>query len=213
MCRRIGTAVAVRLAALLASSAPAAAQVQPYGSGDFGGFRSVLPPGSSGFDNLLSLVQYKLLGTRPAHNDDQLAQPVRPARARTGLRVVGDSQLLDRNIDSYLRGARRKPTLTDLINAMGSARTQDLRGVEVLPYALRVIGNSSDPALAKALGEAIVQAPAQVYPADEVCGAGDQMCSDSIRFRAIGAISQPLVEWVNRPTFQQAVEIQGHGPR
>jgi hypothetical protein len=39
------------------------------------------------------------------------------------------------------------------------------------------------------------------------------MCSDSIRFRAIGAITQPLIEWVNRPTFQQADEIQGRGPR
>ncbi len=32
-------------------------------------------------------------------------------------------------------------------------------------------------------------------------------------FRAIGAITQPLIEWVNRPTFQQADEILGHGPR
>jgi hypothetical protein len=46
-----------------------------------------------------------------------------------------------------------------------------------------------------------------------VCAAGDQMCSDSIQFLAIGVITQPLIEWVNRPTFQQADEIQGHGPR
>jgi hypothetical protein len=39
------------------------------------------------------------------------------------------------------------------------------------------------------------------------------MCSDSIQFRAIGAVTQPLSEWINRPTFQQAVEIAGHGPR
>ena len=42
------------------------------------------------------------------------------------------------------------------------------------------------------------------------CAAGDQECHDSIQFRAIGAITQPLIEWVNRPTFQQADEIQGH---
>ena len=53
----------------------------------------------------------------------------------------------------------------------------------------------------------------QVYPADGVCKAGDQMCSDSIQFRAIGAITQPLIEWVNRPTFQQADQIMAHGPR
>jgi hypothetical protein len=67
--------------------------------------------------------------------------------------------------------------------------------------------------LENALRLAIAESPAQVYPADKVCKAGDQMCSDSIQFRAIGAVSQPLIEWVNRPTFQQAVEIQGHGPR
>ncbi len=53
----------------------------------------------------------------------------------------------------------------------------------------------------------------QVYPADNVCSAGDQMCFDSIRFRPIGVITQPLIEWVNRPTLQQADEIQGHGSR
>jgi acyl-homoserine lactone acylase PvdQ len=249
------------------------------------------------------------------------------------------SQLLDNNINAYLAGGHRKLSLADLINAMGNAGTQDLRGVEVLPYALRIIGHPSDPTLATAaaelrawvasgahrinrahpgaggsydqtdavrimdawwpllvkaefapvlgspllasvqsefaindqpghgtsgahlgsafdvgfygivqkdlraalgrrvrgklnrvfcgggslarcrtalessLSQAVAESPAQVYPADGVCKAGDQMCSDSIQFRAIGAITQPLIEWINRPTFQQADEIQGHGPR
>jgi hypothetical protein len=63
------------------------------------------------------------------------------------------------------------------------------------------------------LAAAAAETPQQVYPADGVCPAGDQMCSDSIQFRSIGAVSQPLIEWVNRPTFQQADEILGHGPR
>jgi hypothetical protein len=66
-------------------------------------------------------------------------------------------------------------------------------------------------ALDLSLSQAVAQSPDQVYPADGVCAAGDQMCSDSIQFRAIGGITQPLIEWVNRPTFQQADEIQGHG--
>jgi len=248
------------------------------------------------------------------------------------------SQLLDNNIDSYLDGGKEKLTLVDLINAMGNAGTEDLRGVEVLPYALKIIGHPSDPALARAVGElqawvasgahrinrehpgasgsydqgdavrimdawwpllvkaefkpvlgpallgdleadfpindepghgtsgahlgsafdvgfygivqkdlrsvlgervagplnrvycgegslagcraalesslsqAIGESPQQVYPADGVCQAGDQMCSDSIQFRAVGAIAQPLIEWINRPTFQQAVEIAGREP-
>jgi acyl-homoserine lactone acylase PvdQ len=248
------------------------------------------------------------------------------------------SQLLDNNIKAYLDGGKRKLTLTDLINAMGNAGTQDLRGVEVLPYALKIIGHPADPALAQAVSElqswyasgahrinrahpgtsgdydqtdpvrimdawwpllikaefapalgagllgdvegdfaindepghgtsgshlgsafdvgfygivqkdlravlgkrvagplnrvycgtgslarcraaleaslsqAIGESPQQVYPADGVCKAGDQMCSDSIQFRAIGAITQPLIEWINRPTFQQAVEIAAQAP-
>ena len=247
------------------------------------------------------------------------------------------SQLLDANINSYLSGGR-KMTLVDLINAMGNAGTQDLRGIEVLPYALKIIGHPADPALAQAvdelgawlasgahrinrehpgasgdydqadavrimdawwpllieaefepvlgsallgdieadfpindepghgtsgshlgsafdvgfygivqkdlrsvlgqrvagplnrvycgagslarcraalessLSQAIGEPPQQVYPADGVCQAGDQMCSDSIQFRAIGAITQPLIEWINRPTFQQAVEIGAQAP-
>ncbi len=249
------------------------------------------------------------------------------------------SQLLDNNINHYLAIRHGKLTLADLINAMGNAGTQDLRGVEVLPYVLSVLGHPSDPAMATAVAElrawmasgshrinrahpgatgdyqqsaavrimdawwpllvraefgpllgqsllsrvegefpindepghgtsgphlgsafdvgfygivqkdlrsvlgrhvpgalnrvycgrgslarcraalesslraAIAQTPAQVYPADGVCKAGDQMCSDSIQFRAIGAITQPLIEWVNRPTFQQADMIVSHGPR
>jgi acyl-homoserine lactone acylase PvdQ len=246
------------------------------------------------------------------------------------------SQLLDQNIDRYLAQGHGKMTLADLVNAMGNAGTQDLRGVQVLPYALKIIGTPSDPTLAQAvaalrtwvatgahrinrtrpgasgnyeqtdavrimdawwpllveaefrpvlgarllaeverafpindqpghgvagshvgsawevgfygivqkdlraaLGEhvrgplnriycgdgsrakcraalrsslrrALEMSPQAVYPADGVCSAGDQMCSDSIQFRAIGAITQPLLEWINRPTFQQADEIQGH---
>jgi acyl-homoserine lactone acylase PvdQ len=250
------------------------------------------------------------------------------------------SQLLDNNINHYLATGHGKLTLTDLINAMGNAGTQDLRGVEVLPYALRIIGPVSGngplatavselrtwvatgahrinrehpgatgdydqsaavrimdawwPLLVKAdfgsvlggsllaavesnfpindepghgtsgshlgsswdvgfygivqkdlraalgrhvrgplnrvycgngslkrcraaLGSSLLVAATeslqQVYPADGVCAAGDQMCSDSIQFRAIGVVKQPLIEWVNRPTFQQADQILGHGPR
>jgi acyl-homoserine lactone acylase PvdQ len=41
----------------------------------------------------------------------------------------------------------------------------------------------------------------------------NQMCWDSIVFRAIGAINVPTMVWINRPTWQQAVEVQGHRPR
>jgi acyl-homoserine lactone acylase PvdQ len=248
------------------------------------------------------------------------------------------SQLLDNNLNHYLAVNHGKLSLADVINAMGNAGTQDLRGVGVLPYALKVIGRPGDPSLAAAvaklrtwvasgahrinrtnpsasgnydqtdavrimdawwpllvkadlqpvlgsklladvqsqfpindqpghgtsgahlgsswdvgfygivqkdlrgalrlgvrgplnrvycgegslrrcraalqatLRQAIAESPQQVYPADKVCAAGDQMCSDSIQFRAIGAITQPLIPWINRPTFQQADELLGYRP-
>jgi hypothetical protein len=33
-----------------------------------------------------------------------------------------------------------------------------------------------------------------------------------VSFRPLGAVTQPLIHWINRPTFQQADEIQGHRP-
>ncbi|MGI8556922.1 MAG: penicillin acylase family protein [Solirubrobacteraceae bacterium] len=63
---------------------------------------------------------------------------------------------------------------------------------------------------------AVSQNRAQLYT-DSSCASakrtGDQECFDTIEFRATGAVSVPLMPWVNRPTFQQAVEIPSHRPR
>ena len=59
------------LVALCAGATPAAAQVQPYRTDDFGGFRDVLPPGTNGRSNLVELAAFLATGARPAHNDDQ----------------------------------------------------------------------------------------------------------------------------------------------
>ncbi len=248
------------------------------------------------------------------------------------------SQLLDQNIAAALARTHNRMTLTDLVNAMGNAGTQDLRGVEVLPYLLQVVGHPASPALATAvseltawmdsgahrinranpgvsgtydqgtavqlmdawwplvvkaifgptlgssllaqigsefpiddppsdphagphtgsafdvgfygivqkdlravlrqhvasplnrvfcgggslplcraalrltLAEAASESAARVYPASSLCKAGDQMCADAIEFQPQGAISMPLIEWINRPTFQQADTITGHMP-
>jgi acyl-homoserine lactone acylase PvdQ len=71
-------------------------------------------------------------------------------------------------------------------------------------------------ALRVALLQSLDASPAKLY-ADAQCAkagrAGDQDCADSIGFRATGGITQPLIGWQNRPTYQQAVEVQGHRPR
>jgi hypothetical protein len=41
---------------------------------------------------------------------------------------------------------------------------------------------------------------------------GSQWCYDAVYFRPLGAMTQPLIHWINRPTYQQADEIQGQRP-
>jgi hypothetical protein len=60
------------VSACLAAVSDAAAQVQPYGTADYGNFNNVLPPGANGFDNAVQLAQYEANKTYPPHNNDQL---------------------------------------------------------------------------------------------------------------------------------------------
>jgi acyl-homoserine lactone acylase PvdQ len=84
-------------------------------------------------------------------------------------------------------------------------------------YARRYCGRGSlarcRRALERTLKAAVAEPATQVYPADGVCRAGDQRCFDSIRQRPVGGETQPLIDWINRPTFQQANEIQHFVPR
>jgi acyl-homoserine lactone acylase PvdQ len=56
----------------LAAPTAAAAEVQPYGTNDAGGFRNVLPPGENGLDNGTQLAEFQLNGKLPPHAADQL---------------------------------------------------------------------------------------------------------------------------------------------
>lgn len=80
--------------------------------------------------------------------------------------------------------------------------------------------------LADTLAEAVAKSAGEVYGGDSVCGSqptvgpedparvdGDQWCYDAIRHLPVGVVEQPLIHWVNRPTFQQVVEVEGHRPR
>jgi acyl-homoserine lactone acylase PvdQ len=64
--------------------------------------------------------------------------------------------------------------------------------------------------LTATLKEAAARTPAQVYPGDEHCAAGDEWCADAIVHRALGGITHGPVSWQNRPTYQQVVEFASH---
>jgi hypothetical protein len=70
--------------------------------------------------------------------------------------------------------------------------------------------------LLSSLRQALGADPAQLY-SDAVCDragrGGDQKCFDSIWFRPLGAVTQPVIDFQNRPTYQQVVEVRGTSPR
>ena len=63
-------------------------------------------------------------------------------------------------------------------------------------------------ALEASLREAAATPAAELYAGDPLC-ADDRRaeCLDAIWHRPLGGITQPLIPWQNRPTFQQVVEI------
>ncbi|MEV7175969.1 penicillin acylase family protein [Kitasatospora sp. NPDC093679] len=95
---------------------------------------------------------------------------------------------------------------------------KDLRGVLGDPVAgplARPFCGGGDLAacrtvLLDSLRKAVAQTPAQVYPADADCPAGDQWCADSIVQRPLGGVTDPKSTWQNRPTYQQVVQFPAH---
>jgi acyl-homoserine lactone acylase PvdQ len=82
------------------------------------------------------------------------------------------------------------------------------------PLAKKYCGGGSLSAcrdtLISTLKEAAGKTPAQVYPGDDLCAAGNQWCADSINQRTLGGIKHPNISWQNRPTYQQVVEFTSH---
>ena len=71
--------------------------------------------------------------------------------------------------------------------------------------------------LRESLRAALSVPASALYGDDQVCKdegqAGDQTCFDAVRFRPVGGATQPLIPWINRPTYQQVNEIQTRVPR
>jgi acyl-homoserine lactone acylase PvdQ len=90
------------------------------------------------------------------------------------------------------------------------------------PFSRTYCGNGDLAACRTALIGSLQAAIAAVddpshplYPAPQPsCPFSDrQICNDAIHFTTVGAVSVPDMEWINRPTWQQVIEVQGHRPR
>lgn len=87
---------------------------------------------------------------------------------------------------------------------------RDLLGAPVRgPYSRVYCGKGKLAACRTALLNSLSAALAHDSDA-EIYGGESQAAHDKIAFTAVGAITQPRIPWVNRPTFQQANQIQGH---
>jgi hypothetical protein len=87
---------------------------------------------------------------------------------------------------------------------------RDLLGAPVQgPYSRVYCGQGSVSACRTALLNSLSDALANDSN-QKIYGGQTQAEHDKIGFSAVGAITQPNIPWVNRPTFQQAVQIQGH---
>src|SRR5262245_15754017 len=82
---RIATAA---LAMLFVLAAPAAAQVQPYGTNDGGGFWNILPPGANGHANAVQLASF--LAACPPGGTTDCPNAPRPPHSSDELRMYGD---------------------------------------------------------------------------------------------------------------------------
>ena len=74
-------------------------------------------------------------------------------------------------------------------------------------------GNGSVAKCRKALVGSLADAlehtsDAELYPGGPCEGGDAQWCNDAVEQRPTGAITQPPIHWINRPTFQQAVQIK-----
>jgi len=73
--------------------------------------------------------------------------------------------------------------------------------------------NRCRAALRRSLAAAMKVPAGEVYSGDPLCKDGDQWCYDAVQQRPIGGAKQPLIHWINRPTYQQANEISKRLPR
>ena len=56
--------------------------------------------------------------------------------------------------------------------------------------------------LLDSLAEAVATPAEEVYPGDEHCDAGDQLCADTVIHQSVGGIDMWAIHWQNRPTYQ-----------
>ena len=101
----------------------------------------------------------------------------------------------------------------------GAYQADDGRGFrDILPSGTRGLYNAVDLAAFIATGRTQPHCCEQLGMYGNLVyatpgEASDQWCYDAVRQRPVGGATQPLIHWINRPTYQQVVEVQGPAGR
>ena len=125
----------------------------------------------------------------PLDDDPNLdgEHPARPTRGLVRLRAEGPA--------AAARPAGARPAVAGVLRRLEDARQGTRRKCQ--------------SRLRASLKRALKQDPGVFYK-DKTCEdyemPSSQWCYDAVRQRPVGAINQPLIHWINRPTFQQVVE-------
>jgi hypothetical protein len=123
--------------------------------------------------------------------------------------VDNDPNLGGQHLGSAYQGSWYGHVSKDLRSVLG----RRVRGAYSREYCGRGSLARCRQMLASTLRAAARVPATEIYKGDPECSAGDQWCWDAVRFRPVGGATQPLIHWINRPTYQQANEIQRRVPR
>lgn len=84
---------------------------------------------------------------------------------------------------------------------------EDVEGGLGGPYCGGGDADACAQVLADTLAEAAAVPAEEVYPAGGGCGAGDQLCADTVVHQALGGINMWPIAWQNRPTYQMVMQF------
>jgi acyl-homoserine lactone acylase PvdQ len=135
--------------------------------------------------------------------------PVAWKRLTSTIAVDNDPNLGGSHLGSAYQGSWYGHVSKDLRGVLGKR----VRGAYSREYCGRGSLARCRRMLASTLRAAARVPASEVYKGDPECSAGDQWCWDAVRFRPVGGATQPLIHWINRPTYQQANEVQRRLPR
>jgi acyl-homoserine lactone acylase PvdQ len=110
-------------------------------------------------------------------------------------------------------GRRVKGRYSRLYCGRGKTRRQHLRSCRALLRSTLAAALQAAQDRSKLYEDELCSSQPSIGPPDPNRVAGSQWCFDAIFHQVAAALYQPAMDWQNRPTWQQAVEVERDVPR